>query len=119
MNRDLSLAEQIAQVERKLDLRRQRTRRHWDETRSALHRLTGKLPLLAAAGALAAGVMAGRSRPAPAPAMTAPGTARVGVAATVFTVASTLARLATSPAARSLWQAYRASRRSGAGTAFR
>ena len=109
MNRDLSLAEQIAQVERKLDLRRQRTRRHWDESRSALQRLTGKLPLLAAAGALAAGVMAGRSRPAPA--MNAPGTARVGVAATVLTVASTLARLATSPAARSLWTAYRASRR--------
>ena len=109
MNRDLSLAEQIAQVERKLDLRRQRTRRHWDETRSALQRLSSKLPLLAAAGALAAGVMAGRSRPAPA--MIAPGTARVGVAATVLTVASTLARLATSPAARSLWTAYRASRR--------
>ena len=109
MNRDLSMAEQIAQVERKLDLRRERTRRHWDETRSALQRLTDKLPLLAAAGALAVGVMAGRSRPAPA--MSATGTARVGVAATALTVASTLARLATSPAVRSLWTAYRASRR--------
>ena len=109
MNRDLSLAEQIAQVERKLDLRRERTRRHWDESRAALRRLTDKLPLVAAAGALAVGVMAGRSRSAPA--MTATGTARVGVAATALTVASTLARLATSPAARSLWTAYRASRR--------
>ena len=109
MTRDLSLTEQIAQVERKLDLRRERTRRHWDESRAALRRLTDKLPLVAAAGALAVGVMAGRSRPAPA--MTATDTARVGVAATALTVASTLARMATSPAARSLWTAYRASRR--------
>jgi len=102
-----SLAEQIAQVERKLALRRERTRRHWDESRVALRRFTDKLPLLAAAGALAAGVMAGRSRPAPA--ISAHRTARVGVAATLLTLASTLVRLAMSPAARSLWQAYRAS----------
>ena len=76
MTRDLSLTEQIAQVERKLDLRRERTRRHLDESRAALRRLTDKLPLVAAAGALAVGVMAGRSRSAPA--MTATGTAQYG-----------------------------------------
>jgi hypothetical protein len=104
-----SLAEQIAQVERKLDLRRERTRRHWDESRLALRRVADKLPVLAAAGALVVGVMAGRSRPAPA--MAAHRTARVGVAATLLTLASAVVRLAMSPAARSLWQAYRVSRR--------
>lgn len=117
MTPDLSLAEQIAQVERKLDLRRERTRRHLAETRVALRRLTDKLPLVAAAGALAAGVMAGRSRSAPA--MTTDRTPRVGVAATVLTLASTLIRLAMSPAARSLWQAYRTARRPDGGTALR
>ena len=114
MTRDQSLVEQIAQVERKLDLRRERTRRHWDESRVALRRVTGKLPLLAATAALAVGVIAGRSHPAPT--LNAPRTARVGVAATVLTLASTLARLAMSPAARSLWQAYRSSRRPAAFT---
>jgi len=109
MTNDRSLDEQIAQVERKLDLRRERTRRHWDESRVALRRLTDRLPLLAVAGALVAGVVAGRARPAPA--MTAPRTVHVGVAATVLTLGSTLLRLATSPTAQSLWQAYRASRR--------
>ena len=113
MTRDPSLAEQIAQVERKLDLRRERTRRHWDESRVALRRLTGKLPLLAAAAALAAGVIAGRSRPAPG--NSAPRRAGVGIAATALTLASTVVRLAMSPAARSLWQAYRASRSPAAG----
>ena len=80
----------------------------------ALRRLTGKLPLLAAAAALAAGVIAGRSRPAPG--NSAPRTAGVGIAATALTLASTVLRLAMSPAARSLWQAYRASRSPAAGT---
>ena len=113
MTRDPSLAERIAQVERKLDLRRERMRRHWDESRGALRRLTGKLPLLAAAAALAAGVIAGRSRVAPGNA--APRRAGVGIAATALTLASTVVRLAMSPAARSLWQAYRASRSPAAG----
>jgi hypothetical protein len=112
-----SLDEQIAQVERKLDLRRERTRRHWDESRVAWRRLTDKLPLLAAAGALAAGVMAGRSRQAPA--MTAPRTAHVGFAATAVTLGTFLLRVATSPAAQSLWHAYRASRRPAADLARR
>jgi hypothetical protein len=112
-----SLDEQIAQVERKLDLRRERTRRHWDESRVAWRRLTDKLPLLAAAGALAAGVMAGRSRQAPA--MSAPRAAQAGVAATALTLGGILLRLATSPAAQSLWQAYRASRRPAADLARR
>lgn len=121
MTQDRSLDEQIAQVERKLDLRRERTRRHWDESRAALRRLTDKLPLLAAGGALAVGVIAGRSRLAPAARAptTVPTTARVGFAASALTVASTLARLATSPAARSLWQAYRASRRPAVDTVRR
>ena len=114
MTHDRSLAEQIAQVERKLDLRRERTRRHWNESRVALRRLAGRLPILAAAAALAVGVMAGRSRPAPG--NSAPRTAGVGVAATVLTLANTLTRLAMSPAARSLWQAYRSSRRPAAFT---
>ena len=114
MTRDPSLAEQIAQVERKLDLRRERTRRHWHESRAALRRVKDKLPLLAATAALAAGVFAGRSHPAPM--LNAPRTARVGVAATALTLASSVVRLAMSPAARSLWQAYRASRRPAAGT---
>lgn len=121
MTHDPTLAAQIAQVERKLGLRRERTRRHWNESRVALRRLTDKLPLLAAAGALAAGVMAGRSRATPATTVptAAPTTARVGFAATVLALASALARLASSPAVRSLWQAYRASRRPAVDTVHR
>ena len=45
MNRERSLTEHITLVERKLELRRQRMQRHWQEARVTVERGAGWLPL--------------------------------------------------------------------------
>lgn len=106
MNSERTVAEQIALSERKLELRRERTLRHWRETRAHVERRTGWWPLFAAVGAVAIGAAAGRgSRPAPVPLAR-----KTGLLATLVAVGATAIRLALSPAGRALWSALRTAR---------
>lgn len=109
--REPSLAEQIAQVERRLELRRERTMRHLAEARTDVDGALRWLPLVGVVGALVVGVIVGR-RPAVAPhAVAAPSGAtsfaRTGLLATIVGLAGTALRIALSPQARALWAAYR------------
>ncbi len=107
-----SLAERIELVERKLTLRRKRTGRHWLELRAEMTRRTRWVPL---AGVVALGVLAflvsyrntgtggraarhatGRHHPLAA-----------GGLATVLAAVATAARIAMSPQAHHLWNAWR------------
>lgn len=108
MNSERSLTEQIALVERKLDLRRQRTVRHWSEVQTSVRQTTEWLPLLAVAGALLLGVAAGRRRTA---STLVPG-AKTGLFATIVALGATAMRFALSPAGRTLWTTLRNTRRS-------
>jgi hypothetical protein len=111
VNQERSITEQIALVERKLELRRERTQRHWREARAKVERGAGWLPLLGVLGALLLGVAAGRKRDAP-PAKPA---ARTGLVATLLALGATAARIAMSPAGRALWAAIRSTRTRPAG----
>jgi hypothetical protein len=103
-----TVAERIALIERKLEIRRERTQRHWRETRAHVERRTGWWPLVAAVGALVIGVAAGRpARPTPALAAT---TRKTGGFATLFALGATALRFALSPGGRALWSAFRAGR---------
>lgn len=106
MNAERSVADEIALVERKLEIRRERTRRHWDEARAHGERGIRWLPLLGAVGALAVGIAAGR-RPR---AVAATATRKAGVVATLAAVGATALRVALSPGGRALWAALRAGR---------
>jgi hypothetical protein len=93
----------IALVEKRLELHRERTARHWHETRAGVERAARWLPLLAVVGALAAGVAAGkRPRATHATAMHKP-----GFFAAIAAAGATLVRIAMSPQARALWSAWR------------
>lgn len=109
MTRERSITEQIALVERKLDLRRRRTVRHLGEARASVQRATAWLPLLGVLGVLFAGMAAGRRGHASAPA--AGPVARTGIFATLLAVGATAARLAMSPAGRALWATLQSARK--------
>ena len=106
MTTERSLTDRIAQVERKLELRRQRTARHWSEARAHVERATGWLPLLAVAGALAIGIATGRGA---GPVPSAP-LRKAGVLAPVAAIVATAMRFALSPQSRMLWSAVRSAR---------
>lgn len=106
MKSERSVAEQIALVERKLEIRRERTQRHWRETRAQVERRTQWWPLLAAAGAVAVGIAAGR-QPRPS---SAPAARKSGLIATLVAVGATALRVGLSPGGRALWSAWRAAR---------
>ncbi len=111
MKSNRSLSEQIELVERKLDLRRQRTTRHWQETKTAVAHKTAWAPLVLVVAALLAGVaLAHRSPRSGGPAThsnTRPSRS-AGTFATFAAAAATAIRLATSPMGRTLWSAWRA-----------
>ena len=111
MKSDRSLGEQIELVERKLDLRRQRTTRHLQEAKAAVSRKTAWAPLvLVAAALLVGGAIAHRSnssRSSSSYAAARPSRS-AGLLATFAAAAATAVRLATSPMGRTLWAAWRA-----------
>jgi len=110
VNRTLSLNAQIAQVERRLEMRRQRAVRLVEDGRRDVERALSWLPLFGVAGALAIGVAVGRRPRASLDAVhatvSAP-VARVGLMASVAGLGATALRIAMSPQARALWSAYR------------
>lgn len=106
MNTERSVADAIALVERKLEIRRERTRRHWDEVRTQGERSLRWLPLLGAVGALAVGIAAGRRRHA----VAATPTRKAGIVAPLAAIGATALRVALSPGGRAVWEALRAGR---------
>ena len=117
MNQERTLAEQIGTVERKLEIRRERTLRHLQEARDDVQSgiESGKkwapLVLVGALGATAFAV--GRRRPGSVDSDGGrAGTRRstTGVLATAAAVAGMVARVALTPQARDLWRAWRSSR---------
>ncbi len=103
------LDERIATVERKLELRRERIVRHLQEVRAGVGSASRWLPLIAAGGALVVGVLAARRRTV-SPA-TATAVRRTSWLATAVAIAGTATRVAMSPQARALWNAWRDNRR--------
>jgi hypothetical protein len=111
MKSNRSLGEQIELVERKLDVRRQRTTRHWQETKSAVSRKTAWAPLFLVAAALLAGAALAHRSPRSSGTATHSNTGpsrSAGLLATFAAAAATAIRLATSPMGRTLWSAWRA-----------
>lgn len=110
--RDAPLSEQIAQVEHRLALRRQRTVRHLAEARADLAHARRWLPLVGLTGALAVGMVIGRRPDRDVRDIGVNGGtpyvgARTGRLAFVAGLAGTALRIALSPPARALWTAYR------------
>jgi hypothetical protein len=101
-----SVAQQIALVERKLEIRRERTHRHWGVARAHVEHSTRWLPLVAAVGALVVGVAAGRQ---PRKAHVA-GPRKSGLFAALAALGATGVRIALSPAGRAAWSAIKAGR---------
>lgn len=105
----------IADLERRLELRRTRIEYNAHEIRERLARKSTWLPLGAAAGAIAIGyaVARARSQDTSARSLYLPRPARdprrAGLAATVLGLAGGLTRLALSPQGRALWQVFRRS----------
>jgi hypothetical protein len=127
MKHHASREDEIAELERRLDIRRDRLRRHYDATRSdfiakghRIARVTGKLvgwaPLVMVAGGLAVGFAASRMRGAhtvnvqpryvytPA----APPTRSRNTIAALLGIVATGMRLASSNEIHALWRAARA-----------
>jgi hypothetical protein len=107
VNRERSITDQIALVERRVELRRERTVRHWQEARAATARATRWVPLLFLAGAFVVGLGWGRQRET-VPAQQVP---KVGLLATLMALGGSALRIALSPQSRALWTAFRATRK--------
>ena len=98
-------ADAIAQVERRIELRRARMFRHLTEAQDALRERAKPLPLV---GVVAVGIAAaflGRGR-APPSGRTAGVAAKAGIAAALIGLLQTALRLGTSPLVRAGWSMY-------------
>lgn len=103
----------IAAVERRLELRRERLTRHWQEMQQEVARKNRWTPLVAVTGLAAVGYLAARSQPSlgPRPQSFAPmmnsqpTTARRSALAAVTAALGGCVRFATSPTGRALWTA--------------
>ena len=104
MNRERSITDQIALVERRVEVRRERTVRHWHEAHAATVRATRWVPLLFLAGAFVVGLGWAR-RPETAPVRQVP---KTGLLATLVALGGFALRIALSPQSRALWTAIRA-----------
>ena len=125
MSHELSVKEQIDQVERRLELRRDRFVRHFDEARENLKasvgRVIGWLPLVAVAGGLAVGLAAAKYprhagpfrepvQYAPVRVESPPSATPRNVLATIIGIAAMALRIGASKEARTFWNAVRAFR---------
>jgi hypothetical protein len=107
-----SLSAQVAMTERRIELRRARARRHWEEVQADWQRSARWAPLLGVAGMAWLGYMLARQRSAT-PAVAAPSPGKTGAAGlwvTLAALAGSALRLAASPQARALWNAWRQAR---------
>lgn len=111
--RKRSLNERIGDVERRLEVRRERIEYNVDEIRSRLSRKSTWVPLGVVAGAVAIGYAVARARAQEKTVRTLymprrdHEERRAGMAATILGLAGGLARIALSPQGRMLWQAFR------------
>ena len=117
MSTDVSVTDRIKDVERRIEVRRERTARHFDETREEVSRIAVKaaswLPMVAVAGSLAVGFAAARvplKRAAPVEKTVRPAAARGGIIASILAVGATALRIAASSEARTFWNAVSAFR---------
>jgi len=114
----LSLKDEIDQIERRLELRRERLSRHFEEAKEGLATRAAKAvrwwPIVALAGSLAVGVAAGRhpSRAAPAALARAPRPSHTprNVFATLLGLAAMALRFGASQEVRAFWSALTAFR---------
>jgi hypothetical protein len=96
----------IAQVERRIELRRARLARHAEELRDTAEQKAKPLALAGVAAVAVAGYLLGRG-PATPPARRAAGVAaRTGVAAALVAALQTALRVGTNPLVRSAWNSY-------------
>jgi hypothetical protein len=112
-----SVAEEIRQVERRVEIRRERTLRHFAEAREEVMKLARWAPLLVIAGSLAIGFVVSRypkSGAAAAKVQVSAAPARAsaarGILASILALAATAMRVAGSNEARTFWNAFRAFR---------
>ena len=99
MSEELTISERIALIERKLQVRRDRTTRHVREVRADVAQVRSWIPIAAAAGALFVGFAAARSRRSG----HAGATGNTGWLTAVVAATGTLSSMAMSPAGRTLW----------------
>ena len=108
-----SLSEQVALVERKLEVRRARTRRHWREVQSDVHRIAERsarwTPLVGVVAVALFGFTLARQH-AGTSALVARRTANAGVWASLVALATTALRIAFSPQGKAFWEAWRRGR---------
>ena len=109
-----SLSEQVALVERKLEVRRARTRRHWHEVQSDVHRIAERsarwTPLVGVAAVALVGFTLARQQGAATSALVARRAGTTGVWASLVALAATALRIAFSPQGKELWSAWRRGR---------
>ena len=100
------VARSIAQVERRIELRRARLARHADEVRETANEKAKPLALAAVAAVAVAGFVLGRG-PRKAPTNTAAGVAaKTGVVAALAAGLQMALRIGTNPLVRSAWRSY-------------
>jgi hypothetical protein len=106
------LSEQVALVERRIELRRARTLRHWDEVRSDVQRGIRWAPLAGVVAMAWLGFTLARQRGStPGIAGRPPGLASTpSLWATLAALAATAMRFALSSQGRALWSAWRDAR---------
>jgi len=113
MSAEHPLSEQVALVERKIEVRRARTRRHWQEVQSDVHRIAERgarwTPLVGVVAVALLGYRLARQRSG----TSALGVRRAGKAslfAPAVALATTALRIAFSPQGKEVWNAWRRAR---------
>lgn len=96
----------IAQVERRIELRRARLARHTEELRDTAQQKAKPLALAAVAAIAVAGYFLGRGPAKPAARSAAGMVARTGVVAALAAALQTALRIGTNPLVRSAWSSY-------------
>ena len=96
----------IAQVERRIELRRSRLARHTEELRDIAQEKAKPLALAGVAAIAVAGFFLGRGPARPAVRSAAGVAARTGVLAALAAALQTAIRVGTNPLVRSAWNSY-------------
>ena len=109
MRENPSLSEQVDLVEKKIEIRRTRTRRHWHEVQADFQRRTRWAPLVGVAAMAFVGFTLARQRGTPA-FVDRPRTGASGTWALLAALATSALRIAFSPQGRALWSAWRRAR---------
>jgi hypothetical protein len=100
----------IAQVERRIELRRARMARHTEEIIETAERKAKPIALAAVGAVAVAGFILGRGPSKPVVRRTAGVAAKTGVAAALVTALQAALRIGTNPLVRSAWNSYRRKR---------